>query len=212
MCVMLRLDNSEYTRNGDYTPTRFQAQLDAVHMIFTAKTNANPESTVGLMSMGGHGPQVLATLTSDFGKILSGCHETTVHGNTHLSTGIQVAALALKHRQNKVQRQRVIAFVASPIKEESKDLVKLAKKMKKNNIAVDFINFGQEAENTEKLEKFIEGVNSGDNSHLVTIPPGPHILSDMLTSSPIINEDSDGTSGAPPQVVPQVVVAMTCMT
>lgn len=194
---MCRLDNSEYTRNGDYTPTRFQAQLDAVHMIFTAKTNANPESTVGLMSMGGHGPQVLATLTSDFGKILSGCHETSVHGTTHLSTGIQVAALALKHRQNKVQRQRVVAFVASPIQEDTKDLVKLAKKMKKNNIAVDFINFGQEAENTEKLEKFIEGVNSGDNSHLVTIPPGPHILSDMLTSSPIINEDADGTSGGP---------------
>jgi hypothetical protein len=27
-------------------------------------------------------------------------------------------------------------------------------------------------------------------SHLVTIPPGPHILSDILISSPIISEDS----------------------
>lgn len=72
--------------------------------------------------------------------------------------------------------------------------------MKKNNVAVDFINFGEESENTEKLEKFIEGVNSGDNSHLVTIPPGPHLLSDILISSPIINEDSgmggvDGGAG-----------------
>lgn len=62
--------------------------------------------------------------------------------------------------------------------------------MKKNSVAVDFVNFGEETENTEKLEKFIEGVNSGDNSHLVTIPPGPHLLSDILISSPIVNEDS----------------------
>lgn len=84
----------------------------------------------------------------------------------------------------------MIVFVGSVISEDTKELVKLAKKMKKNNVAVDFINFGEETENTEKLEKFIEGVNSGDNSHLVTIPPGPHLLSDILITSPIINEDS----------------------
>lgn len=148
------------------------------------------------MTMGGSGPEVLATLTSDFGRILVGCNQTSIHGSTHLATGIQIAALALKHRQNKVLRQRIIAFVGSPISDETKDLVRLAKKMKKNNIAVDFVNFGQEAENTEKLEKFIEGVNSGDNSHLVTVPPGPHILSDVLTSSAIINEDGAGVGGA----------------
>ena len=92
-------------------------------------------------------------------------------------------------------------FVGSVIKEDTKELVKLAKKMKKNNVAVDFVNFGEETENTEKLEKFIEGVNSGDNSHLVTIPPGPHLLSNILTTSSIVNEDSamggvDGDVGA----------------
>ncbi|CAN6620926.1 26S proteasome regulatory subunit Rpn10p [Trichomonascus vanleenenianus] len=193
--TMIVIDNSEYTRNGDYTPTRFQAQVDAVHLIFTAKTQSNPESTVGLMTMGGQGPQVLATLTTDFGSILSGCHETSIHGSTHLATSIQIAGLALKHRQNKAQRQRVIAFVGSPIKEDVKELVKLAKKMKKNSIAVDFVNFGEEGDNTEKLEKFIEGVNSNDNSHLVTVPPGPRLLSDMLASSAIINEDGGEGAG-----------------
>lgn len=112
-----------------------------------------------------------------------------------------IRKLALKHRQNKVQRQRVIVFVGSIIKEETKDLVKLAKKMKKNNVSVDFINFGEESENTEKLEKFIEEVNSGNNSHLVTIPPGPHLLSDVIVSSAIVNEEGalgagdDGAAG-----------------
>lgn len=81
-------------RNGDYTPTRFQAQVDAVSMIFNIKTQSNPENTVGLMSMGGQGAKVLATLTTDVGKILSGLHETKIEGKSHLSTGIQVAAVS----------------------------------------------------------------------------------------------------------------------
>lgn len=49
------IDNSEFTRNGDYTPSRFEAQVDAVSLLFNAKTQSNPENTVGLMSMGGKG-------------------------------------------------------------------------------------------------------------------------------------------------------------
>jgi von Willebrand factor type A domain len=74
-------------------PSRWEAQADAVNMIFTAKTNANPESSVGLMSMGGKGPEVLVTLTTDFGKLLDGMHRTKIRGRTHLATGIQIAGV-----------------------------------------------------------------------------------------------------------------------
>ncbi|KAL7275128.1 proteasome regulatory particle base subunit rpn10 [Rhizina undulata] len=193
--TMIIIDNSESSRNGDYTPTRFEAQEDAVSLIFSAKTAANPESSVGLMTMGGKGPEVLVTLTTDFGKILTGLHDTKIKGGTHLATGIQVAGLALKHRQNKSQRQRIIAFVGSPITEDEKTLVKLAKKMKKNNIAVDFVNFGEIDSNIQKLQAFIDAINSSDNSHLVTIPPGPYLLTDQLVGTPIMGEEG-GMGGA----------------
>ncbi|CAG8470661.1 267_t:CDS:10 [Ambispora leptoticha] len=198
--TMIVLDNSEWMRNGDYTPTRLEAQRDAVNLIFSSKTQSNPENTVGLMTMAGKGPEVLVTLTSDMGKILSATYNIKVGGKANLTTGIQVAQLALKHRQNKNQRQRIIVFVGSPINADEKALSKLAKKTKKNNVAVDIINFGEEAENTSKLEAFIQAINSSDNSHLVTIPPGPYILSERLISSPIISGE-DGipagfTSGA----------------
>ena len=45
---MVCIDNSEWTRNGDYAPTRFQAQADAVNLLAGAKTQANPENTVHL--------------------------------------------------------------------------------------------------------------------------------------------------------------------
>lgn len=78
--------------------------------------------------------------------------------------------LALKHRQNKNQRQRVIVFVGSPLSSSSAtELVKLGKKMKKNNVAVDVINFGEDTENEEVLRQFVESVNSSDNRCASTI-------------------------------------------
>ena len=63
-------------------------------MIFSAKTQANPESSVGLMSMGGKGPEMLVTLTTDFGKVLDGMHRTKIRGSTYLATGIQIAGVS----------------------------------------------------------------------------------------------------------------------
>jgi 26S proteasome regulatory subunit N10 len=51
--TMIVIDNSEYMRNGDYTPTRFSAQSDAVNLLFNAKTQSNPENSVGLLAMSG---------------------------------------------------------------------------------------------------------------------------------------------------------------
>ena len=123
MCV----DNSEWTRNGDYAPTRFQvwvgrvralahvcavcvretgrcartrarapsseraarcfsrpltfpsalslphfqAQADAVNLLAGAKTQANPENAVGVLTMAGKAPRVLVTPTPDLGKVLN---------------------------------------------------------------------------------------------------------------------------------------------
>ncbi|SCV99332.1 LAFE_0A00826g1_1 [Lachancea fermentati] len=189
--TVLVVDNSEYSRNGDFPRTRFEAQIDAVEFLFQAKRNSNPENTVGLISAAGSNPRVLSTFTSEFGKILSGLHDTTIGGNIHLSTAIQIAALTLKHRQNKVQHQRIVAFVCSPVSDNKEDLLKLAKKLKKNRIAVDIVNFGETAANTGILEEFIQAVNNSqeESSHLLTVSPGPRLLYEHIASSPIILEE-----------------------
>lgn len=74
-------------------PSRWEAQVDAVNLIFHSKTQANPESSVGLMSMGGGGPEVLTTLTTNPGKVLDGLHRTKVKGESHLYTGIMIASV-----------------------------------------------------------------------------------------------------------------------
>ncbi|OAQ81727.1 von Willebrand factor, type A [Purpureocillium lilacinum] len=199
--VMVVVDNSESSRNGDYQPTRFDSQVDAVNVLFQSITQGNPESSVGLMSMGGKGPEVLVTLTTEQGKILEGLHRTKkkIGGSSHLKTGIQVATLALKHRQNRSQRQRIIVFICSPIEEDEKELTQLAKKMKKGNISVDFILFGDldDDDTQTKLQAFNDAVKGSEGSHLVVIPPSSKLLSDQLVATPILlGENASGAGGA----------------
>jgi hypothetical protein len=52
-CSIYRIDNSEYMRNGDYPPSRFDAQRDGLSAVFEAKINSNPENTAGVMTMAG---------------------------------------------------------------------------------------------------------------------------------------------------------------
>ncbi|KAK8958602.1 26S proteasome non-ATPase regulatory subunit 4 [Platanthera guangdongensis] len=72
--AMICIDNSEWMRNRDCAPTRFQAQYDAVFPLCRAKIQLNPENTVGVMTMDGERARVLVTPTNDLGKILGCMH------------------------------------------------------------------------------------------------------------------------------------------
>ena len=193
--TMICVDNSELMRNGDFLPSRLQAQQDAVNMVCHSKTRSNPENDVGLLTLAN--TQVLATLTTDAGRILSKLHQVQPEGAINLLTGVRIAHLALKHRQGKNHRSRIIVFLGSPINFDDKELEKLARKLKKEKVNVDIICFGEENGGTDGLASFITTLNGkeGTGSHLVTIPPGPH-LADALISSPVIQgEDGTGAVG-----------------
>jgi len=191
--TIICVDNSEFMRNGDFLPTRLQAQQDAVGMITQSKLRSNPESNVGLLTLGGL--EVLTTLTTDSGKILAKLTAVQPKGDLNLIPGIKIAHLALKHRLGKNHKMRIVAFIGSPVGADEKDLVKLAKKLKKEKVNVDVISFGEVELNQDVLTKFVETVNGrdGSGSNLVAIPPGPH-LSDALVSSPILASE-DGAGG-----------------
>ena len=177
-------------------PTRLQAQQDAVGLITQSKLRSNPESNVGLLTLSSL--EVLVTLTTDSGKLLAKLHSVQPKDELKLVSGIKIAHLVLKHRQGKNHKTRIVAFIGSPIEAEEKDLVKLAKKLKKEKVSVDIVSFGEDEVNKDVLQKFVETVNGrdGSGSHLVTIPPGPH-LSDALVSSPIV-QGEDGSGAVAP--------------
>jgi len=103
---------------------------------------------------------------------------------------VKVAQLSLKHRQNKSQRQRIIIFVGHPLQEDEATFEELGVRMKRNNVAVDVINFAH-PENEAKLRAMVTAANSNGNSHFLDVPMGVSMITDVLIASPIINEGMD---------------------
>eukprot|EP01105_Mastigella_eilhardi_P013324 TRINITY_DN302_c0_g1_i1.p1 TRINITY_DN302_c0_g1~~TRINITY_DN302_c0_g1_i1.p1 ORF type:complete len:448 (+),score=179.33 TRINITY_DN302_c0_g1_i1:178-1344(+) len=148
---------------------------------------------------------VLQPLTTDAGRILNATHGIEIAGTIDLLSALKTSALVLKHRQNKDQAQHIVVFVGSPITHSTEELIAVAKQLRMANISVDVVNFGELEVNTEKIDKFIENVNKGGNSHHVPVPPGPHMLSDCLISSVILQGEggagmaAGGAAGGPGQ-------------
>ncbi|XP_071702451.1 26S proteasome non-ATPase regulatory subunit 4 homolog isoform X1 [Rutidosis leptorrhynchoides] len=62
----------------------------------------------------------------------------------------------------------------------------------KNNVALDVVNFVEEdEENTEKLEALVAAVNNNVSSHIVHVPAGSNVLSDVLLSTFIFSGDGE---------------------
>ncbi|UKZ81056.1 hypothetical protein TrVFT333_008824 [Trichoderma virens FT-333] len=208
--VMVVVDNSESSRNGDYQPTRFDSQVDAVNVLFQSITQGNPESSVGLMSMGGKGPEVLVTLTTEQGKILEGLHRTKK----------KIARPQAPTEPIPAPTNNSICLL--PVEDQEKELVQLAKKMKKGNISVDFVLFGDLDDDAtqKKLQAFNEAVKGNEGSHLVVIPPSSKLLSDQLISTPIMLGEGAGAGaggaggndefefGFDPAIEPELALAL----
>ena len=124
--TIICVDNSQFMRNGDFHPTRLQAQQvsniphlttftgtpllqDAVNLITHSKTRSNPENNVALMTLSDLA--VLVTLTTDTGKILAKLHQVNPVSELKFIPGIKIAHLCLKHRQGKNHKTRIVAFV-----------------------------------------------------------------------------------------------------
>jgi 26S proteasome regulatory subunit N10 len=214
---MILLDNSEYMRNGDYIPTRLEAQQDAANLLVGAKTQSHPESTVGVSA----GTELLVSPTDDVGKILNALHGLKIshHGGgtyvaakasssgkvapvTDITAAIQVASLALKHRRNKNGAQRIVLFVGSPLDGlDGRALAKAGRQLKKNNVSIDVVAMGELEVNEDKLKELVDAANGRTEEgaerscHLVTIPAGV-LPSDVLASSPIVHGGSGGSAFA----------------
>lgn len=80
-------------------------------------------------------------------------------------------------------------FISSPVQQEESELVQIGKKMKKNKVAIDIVNFGQ-PENTQKLTALINAVNQSNNSHFMDVQDNFINITDAIITSPLVQEDA----------------------
>jgi 26S proteasome regulatory subunit N10 len=185
---MILLDCSQFMRNGDYFPTRLEAQQDAANLLIGAKTQSHAESTVGVSA----GTELLVSPSDDIGKILGAVHRVRMvpSDKSDICASVAVASLALKHRRNKNGAQRIVLFVGTPVATDVKSLQKAGRQLKKNNVAIDVVALGELEANEALLQELVDAANGrGEDAertcHLVCIPAGV-LPSDVLASSPIL--------------------------
>ncbi|KAJ6241011.1 26s proteasome non-atpase regulatory subunit 4 [Anaeramoeba flamelloides] len=194
-CVIL-IDNSSYSRNGDFAPNRFLSQIDSISFIAGSKIQQNRVNTVGILSMSGRRPDLVLAPTNDVGQVLIATNKIQIEGKIDLISSIEIAQLSLKHRSNKEHAQRIVMFVASPLEEKKEDLEKIGSQLRKASISIDVINFGETERNEEKLSALIDNANSGDNCHLLSVPTSTGIiLADQIQGSGIFSSSSGGMGG-----------------
>ncbi|CDJ64287.1 26S proteasome non-ATPase regulatory subunit 4, putative, partial [Eimeria necatrix] len=141
--------------------------------------------------------RVAVAPTSEFGRIHSAFHQIAAKGDADFVRGILVAQLALKHRINKTQRQRILLFVGSPVVASEKQLVQLGRQLKKNNIALDIVCLANVEENRAKLTAMHAAVNSNDTSRFVEYPAGSSsLLSDVMVSAMLLHDPEAAAAAA----------------
>ncbi|EDO06180.1 26S proteasome regulatory subunit RPN10 domain protein [Babesia bovis T2Bo] len=193
--TLICVDNSEYSRNGDFPPSRLAAQVDAIGLIASARLSEHFENLVGIVCLAAHGSRLIAAPSNDLGTFLAGLQMVKPYGESEFLKGLQTAQLALKHRLNKSQQQRIICFVASPIKENSALCTSVGKLLKKNNVILDIINMCNDIETERKLILLHEAVNNNDMSHYLNCKPGSDmLLSEIILNSAIMQGGSDSNS------------------
>eukprot|EP01083_Nonionella_stella_P211858 765589_1 len=135
-------DCSEYMRNGDFYPSRFSAQADAIRLTSNCLMEQNIENTVGLVAMRPNQKNnVVINCSKNIGSIVSSLDkikignslEITDNDTIDIISALKTAKLALKCRLNKKQNQRIIIFIGSPKKTtlNNDKLLKFAKQLKK---------------------------------------------------------------------------------
>lgn len=179
---MFCLDTSDHMRNGDYSPSRILSVQGAANLLLNSKISSNPENHVGFLTMGGTSCTMMETLTGNVDRVMGTMTKLPIGGRLHFANALQIATLALSYRINQRAEKRIIAFVGSPILEDAKTLEKLAKKLRKDDVAVDVIALGSEG-NEEVLRTFVDAVNKQDNSRLLIVPPGANVEDTVITSA-----------------------------
>lgn len=83
--AIIILDNSSYSINGDYPPTRWIAQVEAAGLLIQTKMDQDQQTAMGLALSGGDQVEIICTPTTDHTKVNSFLYGVKLSGLQKLS-------------------------------------------------------------------------------------------------------------------------------
>lgn len=182
--IIIFIDNSETSINGDFYPNRLDAQKTAAERLIQFFTRVNPQTQIAIGTLAEDSFGIMASLTMNSMKLEESISKIKRGKLTHLVHGIRCGFLALHHCDPEVNTKRIIVFVGSEHDmTDTKISTQLAQHANKEDVSVDVVAFGDEVNCKDILEDFTSKIH--EKSYFVSAKSNSAILSDIVLSSPI---------------------------
>ena len=142
--------------------------------------------------------KVLSSLTLKTEQVTGELYKVEPSGSIDIMNALKIASLILKNREQKHYYQRIVLFVASPIKDKftTNEYKAMGEQLKSAGISLDVISTGEISDNYDKLHALFDGAKkNSEDSHFLTLAGGAGSLTDVLLCSSLLNPSSSGTGG-----------------
>ena len=190
--IVFLVDNSATSIDGDFYPSRLEAQKIAINRIVRhfERSRRKMQFALGALAMPNTG--IVASL-SDSRTILRFLDRLTPgEGLANIDKGIRCAMLSLHQCDSDNTRpvKRIIVMIGSETTPEWSERVcdDLVEHLRRESVSLDVVAFGSDV-STVALQYIVAQAQSSDpkgpQSHYVECPAGGSLLSDMILDSPI---------------------------
>jgi 26S proteasome regulatory subunit N10 len=184
--VVILLDNTSSSIDGDFFPTRLEAQKLTVERYAQFLFGLDSMSQIAISTLSSTQYGVRASFTNSCTRLARVVPLISASpGILQLVNGIQWAVLALKHSRSDILIKRIIAFVGAAhdvltfgIASEISDLLSSA------NVFLDIVVLGKDVEHVSALRRMIPPRLSRECTFL-EVPESATVLSDNVLASPI---------------------------
>lgn len=182
--IVFLIDNSGTSLNGDFYPSRLEAQTMAIERLMSHFTKSSDKSQIGIGLMAEPETGMIVSLTSLTSTVTRRMFKIERGGKCNFPKAIRCAFLAMHQCTPDIRKRRIIAMVGSDPGNLTPDVcAELANTANREGVGIDIVAFGDDFP-VEPLRDIVD--RCGGNSHFLHCSPGGVILSDAILSSDIV--------------------------
>ncbi|EAX90715.1 26S proteasome regulatory subunit rpn10-related protein [Trichomonas vaginalis G3] len=179
--IIFLIDNSDTSINGDFDPSRLDAQKLACERLASYNLKQSPQTEIAIGSIGSECFGIQQSLLNTTSKLHKTFDKIYPGGEALVTKGLLCAMLALKYASRFITSKRIVLFLGSKNNLTNDDAKSIIEKANDENISIDIIAFGTEVDKLGVLEMITRYTYS--ESFYIRIRNSHNILSDSVLSS-----------------------------
>jgi 26S proteasome regulatory subunit N10 len=182
--VAFLLDNTLSSIDGDFYPTRLEAQLSTVERFAQYLFAVEPLSQIALATLCSSECGLRSSFTDSQSRLAQSLRTVTTRcGILSLAQGIRLGILALRHCPVEVVAKRILAFVGTDHDITDSSASELAGQLYKEKVSLDIVVFGNDVGRVAVLRKLIHPEVASQCTFLRILSSNTVLSDDVMASA-----------------------------